>query len=160
MTTSVSGNFWWGDPWPAADFRAPVCEDDRFRIAVPFGGTCMHCGEPIGPKDRGVTYPGYIGIKGLVKERLHAHIECMQRSVLGCSASRRGEPHDHSGSYRADALKVWAEFSGRPLGSRQVILHYDRTPYRTTGRHGSKVQQKNARLQRQWRLAKQRARDW
>lgn len=45
---------------------------------------------------------------------LYQHRECGLRTVLGCSAALRGEPHDHEGDYREDALKVeqWIQRHG------------------------------------------------
>jgi hypothetical protein len=99
-------NRWWGEPWPRADYRASVCEDDAFRVPTPVGERCMQCDEEIGPDDRGVMYPGYLDVDGWKPTSLYSHIECNIRSVIGCSANLRGEPHDHSVSYREDALRV------------------------------------------------------
>jgi hypothetical protein len=111
----VRRNYWWGEPWPSAEVRADICDDDRFRIAVPVGEPCMHCPEPIEAGDRGVTYPAYIGAEGqLVAEPLHAHIECNFRNTQPCAARWRGEPCDHTRPYREDALEVWERVTGRP----------------------------------------------
>ena len=99
---------WFGEPWPGENWRAPVCEDDALRVPSPEGERCMYCEEGIAPDDRGVMYRGYGGIGGWVERNLYAHIECNMRNVMGCSAQLRGEPCDHSGSYREDARKVQA----------------------------------------------------
>lgn len=99
---------WFGSPWPSAGWRAPVCEDDDLRVPTPVGATCMYCGEDIEPDDRGISFPGYADVDGWVDEALYAHIECNMRTIMGCSANLRGEPCDHSGSYREDARRVQA----------------------------------------------------
>lgn len=106
---------WWGEPWPRADYRAPVCEDDALRREVPIGEVCMHCAETITETDRGVTFPGYVDTEGWNPTLLHAHRECQLHNVLGCSASLRGEPHNHDVPYREDARRVeqWLHDHGR-----------------------------------------------
>jgi hypothetical protein len=54
---------WFGEPWPSAELRAPVCEDDAERMPVPVGSACLHCNELIDENDRG-TEVGYIGPGG------------------------------------------------------------------------------------------------
>lgn len=55
---------WYGEPWPSAEERAPVCADDADRVSTPVGKDCANClntGEErrIGPDDRGVIIPFY-----------------------------------------------------------------------------------------------------
>jgi hypothetical protein len=111
---------WFGNPWPSAQLRAPVCEDDALRIPTPVGSQCMHCGELIDEDDRGLMYPGFVdadsdGEPRYRAEMLYCHIECNIRSVMGCSANLRGEPHDHEVPYREDARRVqqWLTENGR-----------------------------------------------
>lgn len=108
-------NQWFGEPWPRADWRASVCEDDRFRIPTPVGSQCMDCGEPIEKDDQGVAYPGAVTGPGAWDPTpLYSHIECTIRNVRGCSAKLMGQPCDHSGSYRADARRVVALLNQYP----------------------------------------------
>lgn len=105
-------NKWWGEPWPSAELRAPVCEDESLHVAIPAGKPCMYCDELISSSDQGTTFPGFINADGLLDQTpLHAHRECMLRNVMGCSAHLRGEPHDHEVPYREDARRVerWLE---------------------------------------------------
>jgi hypothetical protein len=45
-----------GDPWPNEERRAPICEDDRFRVPVEdvAGNKCLECQEVIKLGQRGV----------------------------------------------------------------------------------------------------------
>lgn len=106
------GNPWFGEPWPRENYRALVCEDDRLRIRVPVGKDCYLCAEPIGPEDRGQAMAG-LKADGPA-EVMYAHIECLMRNVMGCfdlvstgEVWKPGHVCSDSGSYRADALKVW-----------------------------------------------------
>lgn len=67
----------------------------------------MQCEEMISESDQGVTMAGMSGgPDNWQTQILHAHQECHLRSVMGCSASLRGEPHDHEVPYREDARRV------------------------------------------------------
>lgn len=108
------GNPWFGEPWPREDYRAAVCENDALRIRVPVGLDCYMCETTIVASDRGTAMAG-IGADGeWSPEPMFAHIECLMRNTMGCfdlvSTGSAWTP-DHvcsdSGSYRADALKVW-----------------------------------------------------
>lgn len=105
---------WWGDPWPSDKLRAPVCEDDALRVSVPVGYDCTLCGEPIEAGDRGISMMG-IDADGQTVP-VQEHIECQMRHVMGCSASLRGEGHDHDAPYREDAHRVWSWLQTHPLG--------------------------------------------
>ena len=112
-------NRWFGEPWPRADYRADVCRDDRLRIPVPVGEKGYLCDEPIIETDRGQESYG-IGADGQVEGPLYEHVECLLRNVRGCyDLVVSGEPWtpghvcSDSGSYREDALKVWALLHGR-----------------------------------------------
>jgi hypothetical protein len=106
-------NRWFGEPWPRADYRAPVCEDDDLRIPVPVGETCYLCDTLIVETDRGQETYG-LGLKG-VEGPMYHHIECMMRTTQGCyELVSTGQPWtpDHvchgQENYREDALKVRA----------------------------------------------------
>lgn len=45
---------WFGQPWPAASYRAPICEDDQYEAPTPVGQRCIYCPDPITDGDRGV----------------------------------------------------------------------------------------------------------
>lgn len=104
-------SFWFGEPWPDADLRAPICEDDRMRVPVPIGAGCVLCGEAIGPDDRGSSTT----VVGLERaEQGWTHVECSVRTVLGNLTHVKGDCH-HTGdcnrrstqSYRQEALEIW-----------------------------------------------------
>lgn len=69
------------------------------------------------PEDQGVSMGGISGTPDNWRtEIMHAHQECNLRNVMGCSASLRGEPHDHDVPYREDARRVqqWIGKHGGP----------------------------------------------
>jgi hypothetical protein len=84
---------WFGEPWPSADERAPICDDDAYRIDAP-DVLCISCDEQVVPGDRGVvTWAG----EGVGDER-HAleidtgpltyravayHVDCWFEGVMG-----------------------------------------------------------------------------
>lgn len=115
-------NRWFGEPWPREDYRASICEDDGLRIPVPVGESCYLCGERIAEVDRGQEMHG-IGQGGKYEGPMYAHIECLMRNVMGCfdlvstgETWKQGHVCSDSGSYRADALRVWAWLQAHPLG--------------------------------------------
>jgi hypothetical protein len=85
---------WFGEPWPSAEERAPICDDDKDQDRTPVGSLCIGCGEPIEADDRGVLMP-YAGRpdKYTMFRRAHPaldvgwlpyvaeHIDCLIRSV-------------------------------------------------------------------------------
>lgn len=92
---------WFGDPW------SPVCDDPRYRIEVPVGKDCLLCEELIEADQIGVRY----------SSGQFAHAECNLRSATGnvthlegrCTYT--GECNElETGSYRQQALAVWAWF--------------------------------------------------
>jgi hypothetical protein len=94
---------WFGDPWPSAELRAPVCEDDAERAPTPVGQRCTLCRENIEDGDR-----------GLLEGSGWVHVECANRAVLGNhlhlrgECSRIGECAEKSDlTYRQEALEVW-----------------------------------------------------
>jgi len=76
---------WFGEPWPSAELRAPVCEDDSLRVPPPPPGEeCILCGHPIQPGDRGIKMPhmGRARSDGLlVYEWRYSHIECLHGNL-------------------------------------------------------------------------------
>lgn len=85
---------WFGDPWPSADYRAPVCEDDADRVPAPIGETCLHCREGITGEDRGILMP-YLDVDGRHVGPVHA--ECLLRMTLGGPAHLMGLCRCHGG---------------------------------------------------------------
>ena len=71
---------WFGEPWPSAELRAPVCEDDADRMPVPVGELCERCRLMIQPTDRGVAIPFLTGILAL---EVYHHIRCFLAGVVG-----------------------------------------------------------------------------
>ena len=56
---------WFGEPWGKGG-RAPVCEDDRYRVPIEevAGRKCLHCSGLITESDRGVITACSTGIWG------------------------------------------------------------------------------------------------
>jgi hypothetical protein len=110
---------WFGRPWPAENWRAPVCSDDRYQIPTPTGVRCCLCAEAIEAGDRGVRYSGSVvmGEDGPEAGPIpYAHAECQLMSVMGNMRHQRGEcshvgdcVRDNPLTYREQALEVWAE---------------------------------------------------
>lgn len=84
---------WFGEPWPSETRRAPVCWDDRYRIATPVGHHCLDCGKPIKADERGVltgASPSLWGaweVNGVY--RVAFHLGCWLREVVGGEMSRK-----------------------------------------------------------------------
>lgn len=104
---------WFGEPWPKADFRASVCEDDKLRIQVPVGKSCYLCDVTIVKTDRGQEMYG-LDADGKIEGPMYGHIECLMRNVMGCFelvSTGKAWTKDHvchgQENYREDALKVW-----------------------------------------------------
>jgi hypothetical protein len=75
-------SYWFGEPWPRVDFRAPVCEDDARRVPDPAPGElCLFCDESFDVGDQGVVLP-HVGADGSVQQR-YSHIECLVGTVTG-----------------------------------------------------------------------------
>ena len=71
---------WFGEPWPSADYRAPVCEDDSLRVDPPPAGTeCVLFGHPIQDGDRGLKIP-HMNADGTAELR-YCHIEDIHRNI-------------------------------------------------------------------------------
>jgi hypothetical protein len=72
--------YWFGEPWPAAEYRAPVCADDEERVPAPLPGElCILCGEDFQPGARGV-YMQNITAEGTSDMR-YCHVECLMTNV-------------------------------------------------------------------------------
>ena len=52
-----------GEPWGEGG-RAPICDDDAYRIPVPVGEKCIECTKPFTERDRGVVTACSAGIWG------------------------------------------------------------------------------------------------
>lgn len=46
---------WFGSAWPSAELRAPICDDDAYKVATPTGLKCLYCEQPIEEDDRGLV---------------------------------------------------------------------------------------------------------
>lgn len=46
---------WFGEPWPSEEERAPICDDDAYRVDVPVGQTCVGCEREIEASDQGIV---------------------------------------------------------------------------------------------------------
>lgn len=78
---------WFGEPWPSAEHRAPVCEDDKDRVPPPPPGErCTDCGEPFRADDRGVVMPHMTAsdvMPGMfITELRYWHLDCLLRNVM------------------------------------------------------------------------------
>jgi hypothetical protein len=85
-----SGSFavtrWFGAPWPSAELRAPVCEDETDHVDTPVGVACAWCDVEIQPGDQGVIIP-YLG--DFIGKGDPYHNYCFLASVLGEEAARK-----------------------------------------------------------------------
>lgn len=73
---------WFGDPWPTAELRAPVCENDADRVPTPVGRACLQCDRPVADGDRGVLIP-HVFAKGPDGwEMRPQHLDCLLRAIL------------------------------------------------------------------------------
>lgn len=105
-------NGWFGEPWPAPDYRAPVCEDDAFHVETPVGAECVQCQEAIEEGDRGTLMS--VVTAGPTVHVQPVHAECSLRSVMGNHVHVAGKCRfvgDCSArstlSYRNEARAVW-----------------------------------------------------
>jgi hypothetical protein len=104
--------YWFGEPWPSAEERAPVCEDDQYRTNTPVFERCLYCLEPIVIGDRGVALTA---IEKTGPRQAFAHIECQMRQAFGgpahiqgtCSCAGGPDDPDMGMTYREAALWVW-----------------------------------------------------
>lgn len=84
---------WFGDPWPSAELRASICEDDHFRVSAPVGQSCIGCSEAIIAGERGVLMAAYMGMsEGFLSEDhlfvCAEHLDCHLRSILGSELAK------------------------------------------------------------------------
>jgi len=80
---------WFGEPWPSAELRAPVCEDDTLRIPnPPVWELCVLCGKPFASDAQGVRMP-HLTAGGWAEER-YCHIDCLTRNVGGWQEPETG----------------------------------------------------------------------
>lgn len=71
---------WFGEPWPSAELRAPVCDDDALRISgPPDGELCILCDKPFAADARGITMP-HLTASGWTEGR-YCHLECLLSNV-------------------------------------------------------------------------------
>lgn len=71
---------WFGEPWPSAKRRAPICEDDTLQVPVPpEGDLCTFCDKPFAPGDRGIKM-GHITAE-LTSEVRSVHLDCLLGNV-------------------------------------------------------------------------------
>lgn len=92
---------WFGEPWPTAEMRAPICDDDRYRFRTPVGKLCIICEQPIEAGDRGVIMGANPGMTPTAwyedmffQTICAAHIDCHVGSILHdypLPFSRKGE---------------------------------------------------------------------
>ncbi|HJW01372.1 MAG TPA: hypothetical protein VJ617_19960 [Arthrobacter sp.] len=79
---------WFGEPWPSAELRAPVCEDDKLRIpSPPVWELCVLCNQPFAADARGVRMP-HITAELWTVER-YCHLGCLLGNVGGEGISWR-----------------------------------------------------------------------
>ena len=82
---------WFGDPWPNALHRAPICESDADRVEIPVGSKCLDCEKAIVERDRGVITacsPNIWGSweltwNGKIFRVCSYHLSCWLSSVVG-----------------------------------------------------------------------------
>lgn len=88
---------WFGEPWPDAELRAPVCENDALRIPIPTEVRCWRCLDAFDENSQGIvtatsgpsveneTFTLKTNDYDVTREHLvvAAHLECFLRSILG-----------------------------------------------------------------------------
>lgn len=84
---------WFGEPWPSAELRASVCEDDADRVPVPVGEECTLCTEDILEGDRGVVL-AHLEVDEVDPhltwiQKRNAHINCLIQNVGGVPVDER-----------------------------------------------------------------------
>lgn len=111
---------WFGEPWPSADLRAPICENDAERVETPVGDVCLLCEELIEEGDRGILMNTITA--GPTVHVRPVHMECEVRSVMGNhlhvtgQCSYIGECVEKSTlTYRQEALEVWRWLNDRAV---------------------------------------------
>jgi len=81
---------WFGEPWPSAELRAAVCEDDAQRIPTPVGEECTLCTQEIMQDDRGVAL-SHLQVDANEPhltwiEQRYVHVDCLIQNVGGHGA--------------------------------------------------------------------------
>lgn len=89
---------WFGEPWPSATIRAPVCQHDEDRVDTPIWQACIYCEKQFQEGDRGIVMGSDEKVKhafqmitGFDKKRKKAvvswvaagHIDCHLDAVIG-----------------------------------------------------------------------------
>jgi hypothetical protein len=73
---------WFGEPWPSAKWRAPVCADESERVTPPPPWElCTMCSVVFLDSDQGVVIP-HLTADGEVREG-YIHLKCLVSSVGG-----------------------------------------------------------------------------
>lgn len=73
---------WFGEPWPSAELRAPVCDDDALRVdPPPPGELCGLCDQGFWVGAQGVVIPHVTA--DLRAEKRYCHIGCLVSNVGG-----------------------------------------------------------------------------
>lgn len=80
---------WFGKSWDA-----PVCEPST-HIDIPVGESCVHCAEPIGADDAGVTTAALIAVNRV--DAVHYHKNCWLSEVVGSLAHQLRTCKCHGG---------------------------------------------------------------
>lgn len=71
---------WFGEPWPSAEYRAPVCEDDSLRVdPPPVWEVCVLCNKPFAPDAQGVMMPHVTAELWTVQR--YSHIDCLTGNI-------------------------------------------------------------------------------
>lgn len=72
---------WFGDPWPSAEERAPICGDDGERTVTPVGRRCPYCHEQIRGDDQGVEVP-HVTQPPVPGQVVAIHLHCLMGGIL------------------------------------------------------------------------------
>lgn len=89
---------WFGEPWPDAELRAPVCEDDAYRIDPPTHACCLRCELPISDTDQGIVMACRPSFDEDITFTLDEHTVCAEHlycfllSVLGHQIAAQCDP--------------------------------------------------------------------
>jgi hypothetical protein len=112
---------WCGEPWPSREDPAPVCADPALQQPVPVGERCIHCTTPIAAGDAG-EFQACLDDGATAAVLRPVHRECQLRAVVGNVWHLRGQCRfvgdcqNHGGTYREQALDVWAYFEAQSAG--------------------------------------------
>lgn len=102
---------WFGEAWPTPELRAPICDDDDYRIDTPTDQFCIDCEEPIGGNDRGIVCGCSLGgspeldkfvftleADGRTYSVCVYHIDCWIRGILPGAALIPRQPEASNGN--------------------------------------------------------------